>query len=81
MKNTINIDGMEKIYLTKITEVQIEDTINKYIINPSARPEVRETADVDSGAYLPFPPLPRTPSRLSSFRSTDGRTGTNRTCD
>ena len=25
-------------------------------------------------AYLPFLPLPRTPSRLSSFRSTDGRT-------
>ena len=31
--------------------------------------------------YLPFLPLPRTPSRLSSFRSTDGRTGTDRTCD
>ena len=41
---------------------------------PSARPEVRGTADVDGGAYLPFLPLPRTPSRLSSFRSTDERT-------
>ena len=48
--------------------------------NPSALPEVRGTADVDGGAYLPFLPLPRTPSRLSSFRSTDGRTGTDRTC-
>ena len=47
----------------------------------SAQLEVRGTADVDGGAYLPFLPLPRTPSRLSSFRSTDGRTGTDRTCD
>ena len=37
-------------------------------------PEVRRTADVDGGAYLPFFPLPRTPSRLSSFMSMDGRT-------
>ena len=44
-------------------------------------PEVRGTADVDGGAYLPFLPLPRMPSRQSSFRSSDGRTGTNRTCD
>ena len=48
--------------------------------HPSARPEVRGTADVDGGAYLPFHPLSRTPSRLSSFRSTGGRTGTDRTC-
>ena len=48
--------------------------------HPSARPEVRGTADVDGGAYLPFLPIPRTPSRLSSFRSTDGRTGKDRTC-
>ena len=37
-------------------------------------PDVRGTADVDGGAYQPFLPLPRTPSRLSSFRSTDRRT-------
>ena len=43
-------------------------------------PEVRGTADVDGGAYLLFLPLPRTPSRLSSLRSSDGRTGTDRTC-
>ena len=49
-------------------------SISAHFINPSSRPEVRRTADVDGGAYLPFLPLPRTPSRLSSFRSTDGRT-------
>ena len=37
--------------------------------HPSARPEVRGTADVDGGAYLLFLPHPRTPSRLSSFRN------------
>ena len=31
---------------------------------------------MDGGAYLSFLPLPRTPSRLSSFRSTDGRSRT-----
>ena len=55
--------------------------VSKTLEHPSARPEVRETVDVDGGAYLPFLPLPRTPSRLSSFRSTDERTGTVRTCD
>ena len=29
---------------------------------------------MDGRAYLPFLPLPRMPSRLSLFRSTDGRT-------
>ena len=48
---------------------------NWVISDPSSRQEVQGTADVDGGAYLPFLPLPRTPSRLSSFRSTDGRTG------
>ena len=28
-------NGMEIFYLTKITEVQINDTINKYIMNMS----------------------------------------------
>ena len=38
MKNTSILSfkyGMEIIYLTKITEVQIHDAINKYIINMS----------------------------------------------
>ena len=29
---------------------------------------------MNGGTYLPFLPLPRSPSRQSSFRSTDGRT-------
>ena len=47
----------------------------------SAMPEVRGTADMDGGAYQLFLPLSRTPSRLSSFRSTDRRRGTDGTCD
>ena len=56
-----------------------KDWLDNATVHPSARPEVRGTAGVDVGAYLPFLPPPRTPSRLSSFWSTDERTGTDRT--
>ena len=55
--------------------------MDSYIVYLLTMPEVREIADMDGGAYLPFLPLPRAPSRLSSFRSTDGRTETDRTRD